>query len=127
MYDLDIIQASTPQMKKIENLPAFRMLLQNDAPANDITLITTTDAPANNTNISHNTTNLITTDNSNSPSSSAKKTDAPTELHISGMGVAGIAVAIVFLVPVLIGCMAIMSIFVNTKFIDQPLKIKIME
>lgn len=55
---------------------------------------------------------------------SASKVNAtePNVININGSGVSGIAVGFVFLITVLIGVQIMMAIFVNTKTIDEPLR-----
>ncbi len=48
--------------------------------------------------------------------------DNITYYHINGPGVAGIAVGFLFLIGVLIGIQVMTAIFVNTKTIDEPLR-----
>jgi hypothetical protein len=43
-------------------------------------------------------------------------------IHINGIGVGGIAVGFLFTFAILIGLHIIMVIFVNTKTIDEPLR-----
>ena len=43
-------------------------------------------------------------------------------IHINGIGVAGIAVGFLFTFAILIGLHIMMVIFVNTKTIDEPLR-----
>lgn len=135
MYDLENIQISQPEMRKLENLPPFRILTQTDnqttigsdvaAPTTDNTMTgtssgTTTQPPAESDVVSpNNNQNVITSADNNSTTASG--------ISINGKGVAGISVFIIFLIPVLIGSFALMSIFVNTKFLDQPIRIKIMD
>jgi hypothetical protein len=57
----------------------------------------------------------------NTANNNVELNNLPQQLHINGMGAAGIGVTIVFLIPVLIGIMALMSIFVNTKTVEHPL------
>ena len=42
-------------------------------------------------------------------------------ISINGNGVAGIASFLIFLITIVIGTMALTSIFVNTKLVDTPL------
>jgi hypothetical protein len=100
----------------LKNIPTFRTLLDNG--------INNTTTPMNVTN----STLLVTNNTDTDPQPSSKSyASGSNEIHINGSGVAGIAVTILFLIPVLIGSYALMSIFVNTKFLDQPLRIKIMD
>lgn len=111
MYNLENIQAENSGHRNMNFVPAFRMLLQN-------TQGSPTDEP------------LVSSGRTETGDKLKTNDDGPTGkqvIHINGTGVAGISVAFVFLIPVLIGCSALMSIFVSTKFIDQPLKIKITE
>jgi hypothetical protein len=63
---------------------------------------------------------LVTTrDNSNLPTTTSR--EGSQEIPINGMGVAGIAIFIIFLSTVLIAITCLNGIFVNTKFIDTPL------
>lgn len=43
-------------------------------------------------------------------------------IHINGIGVGGIAVGFLFTICILIGVNIMMVIFVNTKTIDEPLR-----
>ncbi len=128
MYEIDYV--SNKNLNKIENAPVFGRLLQNSedsgvtdsngiSPSSDSGIIT----PNNSTDSS------ILPDPSSNDSSTGINTYAKSTntILINGTGVAGIGVTILFLIPVLIGCFAMMGIFVNTKFIDQPIKIKITE
>lgn len=106
MYDLDNIQTNSKEMKKIQDLPAFRMLQTNS------------NQPAAHPTVTGN--NLISNNVKNQPIYSMG-------ININGMGVAGLWVSFILLTVISIAVMAIMAIFVNTKFIDQPLKIKVMD
>ena len=46
----------------------------------------------------------------------------PVYIHINGIGVGGIAVGFLFTFVILIGMQIMMAIFVNTKTIDEPLR-----
>lgn len=48
--------------------------------------------------------------------------ETETPIHINGSGVSGIAVSFIFFIAVFIGIYIMMAIFVNTKTIDEPLK-----
>jgi len=75
-------------------------------------------------------TNLIqenlTTDNSSQQNTTDLQVktsdDNVTHYHIDGSGVAGIAVAFLFFIGVIIGIQVMTAIFVNTKTIDEPLR-----
>jgi len=124
MYEIDYV--GDKNLNNLENLPVFGRLLQSSVDASvagdngqsqssDSTIVT----PNNSTNVS------IPPSSNNSK---GQTTNTPTNtILINGTGVAGIGVTFLFLIPVLIGCFAMMGIFVNTKFIDQPIKIKITE
>lgn len=105
MYDLDIIEKLLPSPKE----KVFRSLIQNEA--NGTT--------SNSTIIPNNTNPSIPV--------IKQSNDSTVEIHINGNGVAGISVGVLFLIPVLIGSFALMSTFVNTKFLDQPIRIKVMD
>lgn len=76
---------------------------------------TATDQPAN---------------NASNPAEAQNPTVSPVKvkegeekvININGSGVSGIAVTFVFLITVLIGVQVMMAIFVNTKTIDEPLR-----
>ena len=50
------------------------------------------------------------------------KAAAIVYIHINGIGVGGIAVGFLFTFAILIGIQIMMVIFVNTKTIDEPLR-----
>ncbi len=112
MYDVG--SSSNKNVAILKNMPVFRTLL--DSGLNNAT---------SSMNVTNNST-LLVTNNSNTVNK-ANNVYGSNEIHINGSGVAGIGITILFLIPVLIGSYALMSIFVNTKFLDQPLRIKIMD
>lgn len=131
MYDLNDLHIKESHTKS-ENAPIFRVLLEQEGSNSD---------EPNQNNINHNEPsnikesgvknddeniyyNPVDSDSSVTNNKQKQQTD---QIHINGMGVAGIGVSILFLIPILIGCFVMMGIFVNTKFIDQPIRIKIME
>jgi hypothetical protein len=65
------------------------------------------------------TTELTNNNNSELPTTTRRENSE--EIPINGMGVAGIAVFIIFISVILIGITCLDGIFVNTKFIDTPL------
>lgn len=85
------------------------------------------DLKSANTNLLQSTTstgtaeNLSTNQSVNNTQVKAKD-DVVVHYHINGNGVAGIAVGFIFLIAVLIGVQVMMAIFVNTKTIDEPLR-----
>ena len=134
MYDLENIQSTLPEIRKISNVPAFRTLLQSEATPTELSSNANknnTDypiiIPSNNTSPSDNPSSYLAYTNDAPSSTSNAYVSDPSEIKINGNGVAGIWIFIVFLIPVSIGSMALMSIFVNTKFLESPLRIKIME
>lgn len=112
MYDVG--SYSNKNVAILKNMPAFRTLLDNGL--NNAT---------SSINVTNNSTLLVT--NNITTVNKANNVYGSNEIHINGSGVAGIGITILFLIPVLIGSYALMSIFVNTKFLDQPLRIKIMD
>jgi hypothetical protein len=112
MYDVG--NSSNKNVAMLKNMPVFRTLLDN--------ALNNSTSPMNVTNNS----TLLVTNNTNTVNH-VSNVYGSNEIHINGSGVAGIAITILFLIPVLIGSYALMSIFVNTKFLDQPLRIKIMD
>jgi hypothetical protein len=118
MYDLENLESLLPKSQEIK----LRSLIQNEAIGNSTSINNTSTVlpvepqPNNNTeNVKPN--NPVHQDPSNSTS----------QILINGNGVAGISVVIIFLIPVIIGSLALMGTFVNTKFLDQPIKIKVMD
>lgn len=76
-------------------------------------------------NIEHAETNLL--QNNKNEGASVLPLIAPTKaaavyIHINGIGVGGIAVGFLFTIAILIGMHIMMVIFVNTKTIDEPLR-----
>jgi hypothetical protein len=123
MYDLENIQSNpNSTLRKINAMPVFRTLL--DAPATNATL---TNATANNSTLTNSTKAPIILPIKPKALPLQAYVAEAGEIHINGNGVAGIAVTILFLIPVFIGSFALMSIFVNTKILDTPLRIKIMD
>lgn len=102
---------------RLNTLPMMRMLQEDQA--NEQPADTATNESDANTS---NTTNNLETEVVPA-TTAANLSPIIVGLHISGTGVAGLVTVFVFLTPVLIGCYALMSIFVNTKFSDQPLKL----
>jgi hypothetical protein len=131
MYDVNDLHFKESH-QKTNNAPIFRVLLEQDGSNNNTenTANSSNNEPTtnNNTSLNEETSNdsneLNPQENNSNPN---YKNDPTQTIHINGMGVAGIGVSILFLIPVLIGCFVMMGIFVNTKFIDQPIRIKIME
>jgi len=80
-----------------------------------------------NTNLIQSTTSTGAAENSSTNQTANNtqvkaKDDDVVYYHINGNGVAGIAVGFIFLIAVLIGVQVMMAIFVNTKTIDEPLR-----
>lgn len=132
MYDIeDIHQFDT--FNNAKDTPAFRMLLQTD----EVKPVDNTSNNSSNEDPSFYGTNDQIFENTSNNSTETNKNNTFTDNHaayqsddkilINGMGVAGIGVSFLFLISVLIGCFTMMGIFVNTKFIEQPIKIKITE
>ena len=109
MYDLEVLENLLPKDKK----EVFRSLVQSEANA----------LPNNNT--------IITNDSNNSQppliTQLSNSTNTTQEIHINGNGFAGISVGILFLIPVILASLALMGTFVNTKFLDQSIRIKVMD
>ena len=83
-----------------------------------------TKVDAANTNLIQSNTDASNT-NTNATTNSAQVKSKDDEIyyhHINGIGVSGIAVTFLFLICSLIGIQIMMSIFVNTKTIDEPLR-----
>ncbi len=97
MYNLENIQATKPEMKDISNIPAFRALVQTS------------------------------TETADSAPISAAATSSDSTILMNGNGMSGFMVIFVFAVPVLIGSFALMNTFVSTKFLDNLIKIKVMD
>jgi len=132
MYDIeDIHQFDTFNNQK--DTPAFRMLLQTEEvkPVDNTSNNSSNEDPSfygTNDKIFENTSNNSTETNTNTTVTDNHTTNqSQDKILINGMGVAGIGVSFLFLISVLIGCLTMMGIFVNTKFIEQPIKIKITE
>ena len=132
MYDVeDVHQFDT--FNNAKNSPAFRMLLETDEvkPEDNSSNNSSNEDPnfyGTNDKIFENTNNNTTDTNNNTTVTGNYTTNQSSDkILINGMGVAGIGVSFLFLISVLIGCFTMMGIFVNTKFIEQPLKIKITE
>jgi len=132
MYDIeDIHQFDT--FNNAKDTPAFRMLLQTDEvkPVDNTSNNSSNEDPSfygTNDQIFENTSNNSTeTNKNNTVTDNHAANQSDDKILINGMGVAGIGVSFLFLISVLIGCFTMMGIFVNTKFIEQPIKIKITE
>lgn len=132
MYDIeDVHQFDT--FNNAKDSPAFRMLLQTDEikPEDNTSNNSSNEDPSfygTNDKIFENTGNNSTDTNKNTTGTgSYAANQSDDKILINGMGVAGIGVSFLFLISVLIGCFTMMGIFVNTKFIEQPIKIKITE
>ena len=128
MYDLEnILSHPNSTLRKINAMPVFRTLL--DAPVTNATLTnaTLTNATSKNSTSTNSTIAPIILPIKPKALPLKAYIAASGEIHINGNGVAGIAVTILFLIPVFIGSFALMSIFVNTKILDTPLRIKIMD
>jgi hypothetical protein len=127
MYDINDINIKQTH-KYEENAPIFRILLENDGPKNVQPKENSSVNDSNNETSNNNESNNSKPAEDDSANTNKKRNDDPSNpIHINGMGVAGIGVSFLFLIPILIGCFAMMGIFVNTKFIDQPIRIKITE
>jgi hypothetical protein len=126
MYDLENIQANQPNLRDFNNLQAFRMLFQSGEPSPNTPNESSLVESKNTTVVNNNGTKSY---DANQPNNQGKLNDHAPNIGylINGNGVAGIAVVFIFLFPVLIGSYALMSIFVNTKSLDQPIRIKIMD
>ena len=77
-------------------------------------------------NNSANNSTDIPTNTANTPNASVfaikSSIGEPAVIRINGGGVSGIAVTFIFFITVLIGVQIMMAIFVNTKTIDEPLR-----
>ncbi len=112
--------------RSIDGLPAFRSLIEEDKneettfkPAEEGT--TFKPAEEGSTATQAEDDNKVDMDNS-------EQTFAPVGdekgLPINGVGVGGIAVVIIFMIPVLIASCGLMGTFVNTKYMSEPIRIK---
>jgi hypothetical protein len=118
MYDLENLESLLPKTQEIK----LRSLLQNESLANNtISNNTSTELPV--APQPSNSTQIVKPENP----IRQEPTNSTSQILINGNGVAGISVVFLFLTPVIIGSLALMGTFVNTKFLDQPIKIKVMD
>jgi hypothetical protein len=101
MYDVDNLQLEHSEQKKLQTIQ-MRMLEQTTQPA-----------PV--------TTQLSDAEPKKDDPTPHKPAKNDNLIHIGGNGVAGIATAFLFLLPILFAFMAMQAIFVNTKTIEHPL------
>lgn len=105
----------------ILEVPIMRLLQQS---------IKTTETPSINPSTAIGDTSkiseLIASQNSTIETTTSKTNsqnkDDLIPIHINGTGVSGIAATFIFFISVFIGIYIMMAIFVNTKTIDEPLK-----
>ena len=106
-------------MYEINNL---QLLQKKDIPLTRIlTELTTNLQESNkNTSVTQNLNNNNTTLLNNN--TALPNNSTTPSIHINGIGVAGIAVGFIFLFSILMALEIMKAIFVNTKTIDEPLR-----
>lgn len=111
-------------MYEINNL---QLLQKKDIPLTRILTELTTNLQEANTNSTNTPVTPTQNLNNNNTTLLNNNTTLPTNsttpgIHINGIGVAGIAVGFIFLFSILMALEIMKAIFVNTKTIDEPLR-----